>query len=131
VTNANRYFELLGFGLYHTSVSVYGVEYSYGGHDQKLPGTVVDYKGNAAGLPLKESLPMGYTYYSKHEICQMVDRYGFFWFGVDYDPFAKNCNHFTEHLIKTLCNKHEFYYPSYVNRFTKLGSILRMWFKPL
>lgn len=28
-------------------------------------------------------------------------------------------------------DKEEYYYPSYVNRFTKLGSLLSMWFKPL
>ena len=50
---------------------------------------------------------------------------------MDYDPFAKNCNHFTEQLIKHLCDNEAYYYPAYVNRFTKLGSILRMWFKPL
>ena len=68
VTNANRFFEFLGFGLYHTSVGVYGVEYSYGGHDEKLSGTVTDYRGNAAGLSLKESLPVGFTFYSKAEV---------------------------------------------------------------
>lgn len=131
VTTANRFLEFLGFGLYHTSVAVYGIEYSYGGHEEQLPGTVIDYKGNSAGLVLKESLPVGQTYYLRQEVTSIVERYGSFWYGCDYDPFSKNCNHFTEHLIRTLCDKHEYYYPSYVNRFTKLGSILRMWFKPL
>jgi hypothetical protein len=30
-----------------------------------------------------------------------------------------------------LVDKEEYYYPEYVNRFGKLGSLLRMWFKPL
>jgi deubiquitinase DESI2 len=130
VTTANKYLEFLGFGLYHTSVGVYGVEYSYGGHDEALPGIVVDTKGNTAGLTLKESFPIGYTYYSRSEVEQVIDRFGAFWYGVDYDPFARNCNHFTEKLISHICDD-DYYYPSYVNRFTKLGSIFRMWFKPL
>jgi hypothetical protein len=28
-------------------------------------------------------------------------------------------------------DREEYYYPEYVNRFGKLGSLLRMWFKPL
>lgn len=131
VTTANYYLEFLGFGLYHTSVGVHGAEYSYGGHDEELAGIVTDLKGNTAGLVLKESLPVGYTYYSKQETNQIVDQFGAFWYGIDYDPFARNCNNFTEMLIRHLCDKEAFYYPTYVNRFTKLGSILRMWFKPL
>ena len=34
-------------------------------------------------------------------------------------------------LVSHLCDKENFYVPSYINRFCKLGSILRMWFKPL
>ena len=30
-----------------------------------------------------------------------------------------------------MCEREQFYVPSYVNRFTKLGSVFRMWFKPL
>jgi len=33
--------EFLGFGLYHTSVGLYGLEFSYGGHKDESPGTVV------------------------------------------------------------------------------------------
>ena len=71
------------------------------------------------------------TYYSADEIDEIVENFGEFWHGRDYDPFSKNCNTFTEHLIKTVCSKEQYYVPSYVNRFTKLGSVLRMWFKPL
>lgn len=131
VTNVNKFFEFFGFGLYHTSVGVYGMEFSYGGHDAELPGTVTDLKGNSAGLPLKESFPVGYTYYDRDEVLQVVERFGAFWYGIDYDPFGKNCNAFTELLIKHIADKQAYYYPSYVNRFTKLGAILRMWFKPL
>ena len=88
-------------------------------------------KGNSAGLTLKESLPIGITYYSSDEINDIVDYFGEFWHGKDYDPFAKNCNDFTHALIGHICDKAEYYFPSYVNRFTKLGAILKMWFKPL
>ena len=131
VTGINKFLEVLGFGLYHTSVGMYDLEFSYGGHNEDTSGIVVVERGNSAGLELRESLPIGFTYYTGNEIDEIVDFFGEFWLGKDYDPFAKNCNHFTEALIRSVCEKEEFYVPSYVNRFTKLGSVFRMWFKPL
>ena len=41
VVSANSFLEYLGFGLYHTSVGIYGMEFSYGGHDEAISGIVV------------------------------------------------------------------------------------------
>ena len=131
VTGLNKMLEYVGFGLYHTSVGLYDLEFSYGGHELAQAGTVVVERGNSAGLELKESLPVGITYYSSDEINDIVDYFGEFWHGKDYDPFSKNCNDFTAELIRHICDKEECYVPTYINRFTKLGSMLRMWFKPL
>ena len=73
VTNINGCLEVLGFGLYHTSVGMYDLEFSYGGHDMENSGIVVVDKGNSAGLVLKESLPVGLTYYSGDEIDEIID----------------------------------------------------------
>ena len=118
-------------GLYHTSIMVHGNEFSYGGHAMERSGIVVVQEGDSAGLVLKESLPIGYTYYGSDEMDEAIEYFGDFWRGCDYDPFSKNCNHFTEALASYLCEKNVLYYPSYINRFCKLGSILRMWFRPL
>ena len=88
-------------------------------------------RGNSAGLRLKESIPVGVTFYSSTEVDDIVEFFGDFWHGNDYDPFLKNCNHFTHTLVAHLCHQENFYYPRYVNRFTKMGSMFRMWFKPL
>ena len=131
VLGANCLFEWLGFGLYHTSVGIFDMEFSYGGHNEALSGIVVVNQGNSAGLVLKERLPVGVTYYSPDEIDEIVEYFGEYWQGMDYDPFSKNCNNFTEQLIRHICDYERFYVPSYINRFCKLGSVLRMWFKPL
>lgn len=131
VTSANVALELFGFGLYHTSVGIYDSEFSYGGHDKACSGIVVVERGKSAGLVLKESLPIGTTHYNDLEIEEIIDYFGLFWHGCDYDPFAKNCNNFTEALVKFICGEKQAYVPSYINRFCKLGSILRMWFRPL
>lgn len=65
------------------------------------------------------------------EVDEIVEHYGNYWHGRDYDPFAHNCNNFTEALIRHICDNEKFYVPSYINRFCKLGSVFRMWFKPL
>ena len=73
VTNINGCLEWFGFGLYHTSVGMYDLEFSYGGHENSNSGIVVVDKGNSAGLVLKESIPVGITYYSADEIDEIVD----------------------------------------------------------
>lgn len=131
VTSLNKALEFVGFGLYHTSVGIFDLEFSYGGHESYSPGTVIVMKGNSAGLTLKESIPVGHTYYSLDEVNETLKWMGRFWLGCDYDPFRRNCNNFTEKLISFVCEKNEYYYPSYINRFTKMGTIFRMWFNPL
>ena len=53
----------MGFGLYHTSVGIYDLEFSYGGHQEEVSGIVIVKKGQTAGLKLKESLPIGTSHY--------------------------------------------------------------------
>lgn len=73
MTSINGCLEFLGFGLYHTSVGLYDLEFSYGGHECETSGIVVVDKGNSAGLVLKESIPVGRTFYSADEIDEIVD----------------------------------------------------------
>ena len=80
VTPANSFLECLGFGLYHTSVGVYDSEISYGGHNKAHSGIVVMREGYTQ-LPLKESIPVGITYYSDTEIDSIVEYFGDFWHG--------------------------------------------------
>jgi hypothetical protein len=131
VSSANTFLEFFGFGFYHTAVELYAHEFSYGGHDYDVSGIVVVEAGNTAGLTLKERLPVGVTYYNEYEIDEVVRQFGTFWLGQDYDPFEHNCNCFTERFISHIVDKELYYYPEYVNRFGQLGSLLRMWFKPL
>ena len=131
VTGANKALEFLGFGFYHTSIELYKHEFSYGGHDYDSSGIVVVEAGKCAGLTLKERLPVGITYLSEGEIDDIVISFGNFWIGQEYDPFDHNCNCFTERFLSHIVDREEYYFPEYVNRFGKLGSLLRMWFKPL
>ena len=82
-------------------------------------------------MELKERIPVGVSYYSMDEIDEIVVYFGNFWHGQDYDPFGRNCNNFAQTFLRHICDKEEYYYPSYINRFTKLGDVLKGWFRPL
>ena len=118
--------------------------FAYGGHDYDFSGIVCvetaqgddpeskeEESAATGGLELKERIPIGLTYYSMDEIDDIVVYFGNFWHGIDYDPFSKNCNNFAQKFVEHICDREEYYYPSYINRFTKLGSMLRGWFKPI
>ena len=80
---------------------------------------------------MKESIPIGKTYFNLEEINNITNNFGLFWTGIQYDPFRKNCNNFTYAFVSYICDMGEFYYPNYINRFSKLGTLFRMWFQPL
>jgi deubiquitinase DESI2 len=96
VSGVNKALEVMGFGLYHSSINLFDLEFSYGGHDKESSGIVIVEEGNSAGLELKEKLAIGDTYFTSDEIDDIIDGLGEFWHGCDYDPFARNCNNFTE-----------------------------------
>lgn len=81
VTSFNKVAEFLGFGFYHTSVQMFNLEFSYGGHDYDNSGIVCVEAGNSAGLTLKEKIPVGITYYQEEEIDEIMSAFGNFWWG--------------------------------------------------
>lgn len=132
VVRFNRVLEYLGIGFYHTAIQIYGHEYYYGGHDAEITGVVETDIGKSTSLHLKEVLLVGYTYYDADDVDLLLDEFGKFWQGIGYDPFSHNCNDFTRAFIKHISHEEGlFEYPNYVNRFSKLSSLLRVWFQPL
>jgi len=59
---------------------------------------------------------MGNILYSKHEFVNLINELGIFWTGTSYNPFLKNCNHFTRYIINHLFKNPV--YPNYINLFT-------------
>jgi hypothetical protein len=63
----NRFSLMLGLGLYHTAVEVYGQEHSFVGHPYKFTGIVSTIPKTAAYI-YQEGLDMGQTKMTEHAV---------------------------------------------------------------
>uniref|UniRef100_A0A914DYD5 PPPDE domain-containing protein n=1 Tax=Acrobeloides nanus TaxID=290746 RepID=A0A914DYD5_9BILA len=121
----NDYASTLGFGVYHSGIEVYGVEYAYGGHPFSFSGIFENRPQDAEELgenfKFRESILIGETDFSASEVRKMVDLLGQDYRGDRYHLITKNCNHFTTSLAKTLTGQD---IPGWINRLaTVSGSI--------
>lgn len=103
VTEANGWLESLGFGLHHTGVEVYGMEFHYGG--------CVEDTGVGQNTPrlchphlFREQYVMGTTPLSEAAVDSVVTRMeeNKDWEGRRYDMVRHNCNHFSDALLREL-----------------------------
>ena len=53
-----------------------------------------------------------------------------YWMGRTYDPFVKNCNHFTKFFAKIILND-IVNYPLYINRLSKYGMFFSSFYPPI
>ncbi len=56
-------------------------------------------------LKLKEKNYMGNTIYTRNNIDKLIAFESPFWMEKIYDPFLKNCNHFTKRFLKVILFK--------------------------
>jgi len=104
VTSINSFFKLLGLGVYHTSILVYGVEYGYGSSPEGTSGII--------------------------EMTEGMVKISGIWQGTQYHPYRKNCNHFTLYFSRKLLRS-SVEFPYFINKFSKFQTIFKCFFKPL
>ena len=109
-------------------MEVYGREWSYGGSPD----------GEGSGIfaiPPQSALPpqmfhsakeLGTTELTAEQVSWILNGMGRAWTMESYDLLSKNCNHFSEELIKKLekASATKFSFPSWVNRAAKVGDAL-------
>jgi hypothetical protein len=79
----NRFSLMLGLGLYHTAVEVYGKEHSFVGHPFKFTG-IVSSKPKTAAYTYQEGLDMGRTKMNEQTVGLCLKELGKIFTGSSY-----------------------------------------------
>ena len=132
LTCLNYFFQFIGLGIYHSTIEIYSYEYSFGPTKEDDPGFFRNKIGEIGQkLILKEKIYLGNTIYSEKEFIKILELESPYWMGRTYDPFVKNCNHFSKNLSKILLNEDKINFPLYVNRMTKFASFFSSFYPPI
>ena len=132
LSSFNYLIQILGFGFFHTSIEINGKEFSYSATNDDNSG-IFSSSNEDTNLILKEKIYLGNTFYNDEEINEILLLNTPYWLGKSYDPFLKNCNHFTQFLSGLLIENNNFIndYPEYINRITEYGFFFNCFYTPI
>ncbi|KHJ87619.1 hypothetical protein OESDEN_12604 [Oesophagostomum dentatum] len=121
----NDYASNIGFGIFHSGIEVYGVEYAYGGHPYAFSGVFENSPQDAEELgenfKFKQSIVIGETTITAAGVRELIKALGEEYRGDRYHLISRNCNHFSAVLAKKLTGND---IPTWINRLANLsGSI--------
>ncbi|KAJ9536892.1 hypothetical protein OSB04_029625 [Centaurea solstitialis] len=119
LTPVNNYLYWLGFGVFHTGIEVYDMEYAFGAHEYSTSGVFEVEPKSCPGFIFRRSIPLGSTDMSPTEFRSFMEHLSNKYHGDSYHLIAKNCNHFTNEVCMQLTGKP---IPGWVNRLAKVGS---------
>ncbi|KAK1413941.1 hypothetical protein QVD17_29678 [Tagetes erecta] len=120
LTPFNSYSIWFGFGIFHTGIEVYGMEYGFGAHDYSISGVFEVEPRTCPGFNYRCSISLGYTDMSASEFRAFIESIASEYHGDTYHLISKNCNNFTDDISHRLNCKR---IPGWVNRLAKLGSL--------
>ncbi|KAF2074055.1 hypothetical protein CYY_004624 [Polysphondylium violaceum] len=114
-----------GLGAFHSGVEIFGVEYSFGGHEFSFSGVFEIEPKTANGVTFRETICIGETPYSYKQVQNIVDKISEEYSGLSYHPLQKNCNSFSQELVKRLLGANNTTpFPAYINRLAHFGNFL-------
>lgn len=120
LTPVNSYSIWLGFGIFHSGIQVYGMEYGFGAHDFPISGVFEVEPKSCPGFIYRCSIPLGHVSISPTEFRNFIETVASEYHGDTYHLISKNCNHFTDDISQRLTGKS---IPGWVNRLAKVGSV--------
>lgn len=120
LTPLNSYSIWLGFGVFHTGIEVYGMEYGFGAHDYSISGVFEVEPKSCPGFSYRCSISLGYLNMSASEFREFIEAMASDYHGNTYHLISKNCNHFTDDISQRIIGKR---IPGWVNRLAKLGAL--------
>ncbi|XP_076906253.1 deSI-like protein At4g17486 [Bidens hawaiensis] len=120
LTPFNSYSIWFGFGIFHTGIEVYGMEYGFGAHDYSISGVFEVEPRSCPGFIYRCSISLGHTDMSASEFREFIESIASDYHGDTYHLISKNCNNFTDDISHRLNCKG---IPGWVNRLAKIGSL--------
>ncbi|XP_076884099.1 deSI-like protein At4g17486 [Bidens hawaiensis] len=120
LTPVNSYSIWFGFGIFHSGIQVYGMEYGFGAHDFPISGVFEVEPKTCPGFIYRCSIPLGHVSKSPTEFREFIETVASEYHGATYHLISKNCNHFTDDITQRLTGKN---IPGWVNRLAKVGSL--------
>ena len=128
----NYLLEIFGLGIYHSTIEVHSKEYCFGPTTEDEPGFFINEPGELLSkLNLKEKRYLGNTLYNEKELIKLLSLESPYWMGRTYDPFVKNCNHFSYYISKILVNEENLDFPIYINRICFFGKFVSCFYPPI
>lgn len=121
----NSWLYPMGLGIFHSGVVFGGAEITYGGGDMSASGIYEHTPGCPLGMPgaveppIRASVSLGRTSLSRRQLTEMLSSLGSAWAANSYHVLRKNCNHFTDTLVRQLLGQG---IPGWVNRLAWMGS---------
>ncbi|CAF0921179.1 unnamed protein product [Rotaria sordida] len=123
----------IGLLFYHCAVQAHLAEYGYYmGHPYKFTGLYKTSKHDSRFhlYRLRDSIEVGWTWFSEKEIDQIINNLKPFYLGIDYHTINKNSIHFAKYLLEQLSNDPQLKhlepikiikFPSYIDRARRLS----------
>lgn len=85
----NWYLYPVGFGLYHSGVSVHAAEYCFGGHPNATTGIFAVPPKHAPEARFRQSVVIGRTHLTPHQVRDLIDDMSVVWAGNSYNLLTR------------------------------------------
>jgi hypothetical protein len=118
----NKILSPIGLGAYHTGVQFFDTEFAFGAHEGSHTGVFESVPKKSTQGMFRESIYIGVCELGIEKIFEVLEELKLEYVGCTYDLLNKNCNHFSEDLVRKLTTQRM---PSYINRLAKVMKCCR------